>query len=151
MARMTGTLQLDSGSVTNEHVAGSTDIDSDKLQHLHKVGTNFDLAIGGTPAAREEIVYVCEAATATVRGFHALLNDTGTNTDVTFDLKKNGTTILSGAVQIVHGDADKSIHDGTISSPSLVAGDILSIQLAVSSSTGAQGPFAWAEVDENAG
>lgn len=150
-AKLVGTFTYPSGQITNEHISSSAAVDSDKLQHLHKAYTNFDLAIGGTPAAREEIVYVCEAATATVRGFHAMLNDTGTSTSVTFDLKKNGTTILTGVVTIVHGDADKSIHDGTLANAALVAGDILSIQLAVSSSTGAQGPFSWVEVDETAG
>lgn len=151
MARFTGTFVPDSGSITNDHISSSTDIDADKIQHLHKPGTNFALAIGGTPVAREEIVYVCEASTAVVRGFHALLNDTGTSTSCTFDLKKNGTTILTGVVTIVHGDADKSIHDGTLSNSGLVAGDILSIALAQTANTGAQGPFAWVEIDENAG
>lgn len=150
-AKLVGTFTFPSGGITNEHISTSAAVDSDKLQHLHKRGTNFALAIGGTPAAREEIVYVCEAATAVVRGFHALLNDTGTSTSVTFDLKKNGTTMLSSVITITHGEADKAVSDATMSSTSLVAGDILSIQLAVSSSTGAQGPYAWAEIDETAG
>jgi hypothetical protein len=151
MARFTGTFVPDSGSLTNDHIANTTDIDSDKLEHLHKRGTNFALAIGGTPAAREEIVYVCEAATATVRGFHALLNVDGSSTSVTFDLKKNGTTILSGVVTITNSTGDRVVVDGTISNSALVAGDVLSIQLAVSSATGASGPYAWAEIDETAG
>lgn len=153
MAKLTGTLQLDAGSVTNEHISSSASniIDSDKLQHLHKAGTHFDLAIGGTPAAREEIVYVCEAATATVRGFHCLLNVDGSSTSVTFDLKKNGSSILSSVVTITNTTGDRAVQDGTISNAALVAGDVLSIALAVSSSTGASGPYAWVEIDENAG
>lgn len=150
-AKIVGVLTMPSGIVENEHVSSTAAIDSDKLQHLHKVGTNFDLAIGGTPAAREEIVYVCEAAAATVRGFHALLNDTGTSTSVTFDLEKNGSSILSSVITITHADADRAVLDGTISNTALVAGDVLSITLAQTSTTGAQGPFAWVEIDEAAG
>ena len=150
-AKLVGTLTYPSGQITNEHVSSSAAIDSDKLQHLHKKGTNFALAIGGTPAAYEEIVYVCEAATAAVRGFHALLNDTGTGTSVTFDLKKNGTTMLSSVVTITDAGADRAVSDGTLSATALVAGDVLSIVLAQTATTGAQGPFAWVEIDETAG
>lgn len=149
--RLTGTMQIASGEITNEHIAGTALIDSDKLQHLHKVGTNFALAIGGTPAAREEIVYVCKAATATVRGFHCLLNVDGSSTSVTFDLKKNGSSILTGVVTITDSTGNGAVQDGTLANGALVAGDRLSIQLAVSSSTGAQGPYAWVEIDEGAG
>lgn len=150
-SKLVGVITIANGAITNEHVASSAAIDSDKLQHLHKAYTNFDLPIGSTPAAREEIVYVCEAAAAVVRGFHALLNDTGTSTDVDFDLKKNGATMLSAVVTITHSESDRAVSDGTLASTALVAGDVLSIQLVVTSSTGAAGPYAWVEVDENAG
>lgn len=153
MARLTGVFQPDAGSITNEHISSSSSniIDADKIQHLHKAGTNFALAIGGTPAAREEIVYTCEAAGATIRGFHCFLNVDGSSTSVTFDLKKNGSSILSSVVTITNSTGDRAVQDGTISNAALVAGDVLSIALAVSSSTGASGPYAWVEIDENAG
>jgi hypothetical protein len=149
--RFTGTVQVGAGDITNEHIAGTAGIDADKLEHLHKVGTNFALAIGGTPAAREELVYVCKAATASIRGFHALLNVDGSSTSVTVDLKKNGVSILSAPITITNSTGDGVVQDGSISNAALVAGDRLSMQLAVSSATGAQGPFAWAEIDERAG
>ena len=142
-----GTLRLPSSCVTNESVSASTKIDADKMQHVYKPGTNFDLAIAGTPANREEIVFVASQA-GVIRGFHALLNDTGTSTSVAFDLNVNGSTVLSGDVTITHSDSDGVVSDGTISSPTLAIGDIVSIDMAVSSSTGAQGPFAWAEIEE---
>lgn len=150
MARMNGTLVIDEGAIENRHVSNSTTLDADKMQHIQRCGTGFDLAIGGTPAAREEIVFVATTA-GTVRGFHALLNDTGTSTSVTFDLKKNGTTMLSSVITITHSTSDKAVQDGTLSGTSFVADDILSIALAVSSSTGAQGPYAWVAIEENAG
>ena len=148
MARITGTIQLDAGSVEDQHISSGTRIDADKQQHLYRASTNFDLAIGATPVAREEIVFVCEAA-GTIRQFAALCNDTGTAASVTFDLKKNGTTVLSSVVTITNATGDKAVIDGTLSATTLAVGDILSIALAVSSSTGMQGPFAWCTIEES--
>jgi len=148
MARLIGTLQLDAGSVEDQHISSSTKIDADKAQHLYRAWTNFALAIGATPVAREEIVHVCEVA-GTIRQFAALCNETGTAASVTFDLKKNGTSILSSVVTITNATADKAVVDGTLSSTTVAVGDVLSIALAVSTSTGMQGPFAWLTVEEN--
>jgi len=147
-----GNVTLPSGSVGNEQISSNSGdiLDADKLQHLYKPYTNFDLAIGSTPAAREEIVFVASTA-GTIRAFHCLLNDTGTTTDVNFDLKVNGSSVLSAAVNVTNADADKAVKDGTISSAALAVDNVVSIQLAVTSSTGAQGPFAWVEIEENAG
>ncbi len=67
-----------------------------------------------------------------------------------FDCKKNGTTILSSVVNITHSDADRAVKDGTLSVTTVAADDVISISLAVTSSTGAQGPFAWVEIQETA-
>lgn len=143
------TMTVPASAVVDASVSSSASITASKLQLCHKPGTAFGFVIGGTPTTREEIVYVCTQPNgATVSAFHATLNDTGTSTNITFDLKKNGTTILSATVDFTHSDADKTIKDGTISSASLADGDILSIAMTVTSSTGAQGPFAFAEVKE---
>ena len=148
MARMVGTIQLDAGSVKNEHILNTERIDADVQQHLYRAWTNFDLAIGATPVAREEVVHVCEVA-GTIRQFAAMCNDSGTAASVTFDLKKNGTTCLSTPVNIVHGTGDRVVVDGTLTVTTVAAGDVLSIALAVSSSTGMQGPMAWVTIEEN--
>lgn len=148
-SKFTGVLTIANGLIADAHVSSSAAIDADKLQHMHKAGTRFALAIGATPVGREEIVYVAQAS-GTIRAFHCLLNDTGTSTSVTFDLKKNGTTVLSSVVTVTHTDADRTVKDGTLASTTYVADDVFSIQLSVTSVTGAQGPFAWAEFDEAA-
>jgi hypothetical protein len=138
---------LGSGTVGDEQVKTDANIDADKLQHLYKIGSNFALAIGATPAAREEIVFTA-SGTASVRAFKCLLNDTGTSTDVDFDLKKNGSSILSAAVNITNAASDRAVQTGTISAASLTAGDVISLSLATTTTTGAQGPFAWVEIEE---
>jgi hypothetical protein len=149
-AKLTGTLVLDQGSVENDHFSSvaSKALDADKIQPYFVKGTPFGFAIGATPTTREEIVHVATVA-GTIRGFHALLNDTGTSTGITFDLKKNGTTCLSATVSLTQADSDRSVKDGTLSVTSIAADDVLSILMTVTSSTGAQGPYAFVNLEEN--
>jgi hypothetical protein len=145
-------ITIPEGSLGSDHVTAvaGQEIVATKLKHLHKAGTNFDLAIAATPVAREEIVYVASTA-GTINAFSAMLNDTGTTTDCDFVLKKNGTTLMSSDLTILHTDTDREIVDGVLSSSSYAAGDVFSIQLVVNASTAAQGPFAWLEVIETVG
>lgn len=137
------------GSIANVDVSSTAAVAASKLQHRHKPGTNFGLDSDATPTAQTKLVFVASAA-CTINGFHCLLNDTGTSTDVDFDLLVNGVSALSAAVNIVHGDSDGEVKDGTLSTTTLAADDIVTIDLATTSTTGAQGPFAWVEIDEAA-
>ncbi len=148
MGKIVGSITLDAGSVTDQHVSSNAALDADKMQHVYSAGTGFGFVIGGTPTAREEIVYVAKQA-GTIRGFHCLLNVDGSSTSITFDLKKNGSSILSSVVTITDSTGNRVVQDGTLSSTTLAADDVLSIAMAVSSSTGAQGPYAWIDIEEN--
>jgi hypothetical protein len=148
-ARWTGgTFTFESGVVTNESVASNAAIDADKMQHCYKPGTNFGFTTTGTPTSRHELVYVASQA-GTIRGFGCLLLDTGSSTSITFDLLKNGTTVLSSVVTITNATADGLVQAAVPSVTAFAADDRLSINMAVSSSTGAQGPFAFVELEEN--
>jgi hypothetical protein len=146
-ARFVGDLTLARNAVVDENVSTTTRLDADKLQHCYQAGTNFGLAIGATPVAAEHIVHVATSA-GTIRGFHAMLNDTGTTTNVGFVLKKNGTTLMASPLSITEASADRLVVDGSLSNSTIAADDVLSIQLTVTSSTGAQGPFAWVDIEE---
>lgn len=148
MARVTGTLVFDTADISSDSISSTTQIDNDKLQHLYKASTNFDLAVTGTPVARHEIVYVADKA-GTIRNFNALCYDTGTSASVTFDLKKNGTSVLSAPITITNATSDKAVVAGTITTSTIAIGDVITMELAVSSSTGMQGPYAWAVIEEN--
>jgi hypothetical protein len=140
---------LGSSTVGNEQVKSSANIDVSKLRHLHKVGTNFDLAIGGTVASREEIVFVA-STTGTIRGFYCTFNVGGTTGDSDFDLKVNGASVLSAVVNFANGDADTSVETGTINTPALAVDDIVSISVTRNSAHDGTGPFAWVEIEETA-
>jgi hypothetical protein len=146
------------GSITTRDVTTTAAdvLTRDQVRHLHKAGTSFALAVGGTPATREEIIFTASTS-GTVRAFKCLMEDTGTAASSTFDLKKyatggsTGSSVLSAAVTVSNADTDNTPKSGTINSASFVAGDVFTILLTVSTSTGAAGPYAWAEFDELAG
>lgn len=150
-----GTSTVLPGTLTyREHSTAADDaLTRDQVRHLYKGFSNFALAVGGTPATREEIVFVASSA-GVIREFKCGMEDTGTSASSTFDLKKyatggsTGASVLSAAVTVSNADTDNSPKSGTISSSTFVAGDVFTIALSVSTSTGAAGPFAWALFDE---
>jgi hypothetical protein len=144
-----GTLVLPSGCVVDDAISTTAGIDADKMEHVYKAGTNFDLAVGGTPATREETVFIASTS-GVIRGFHFSLTDTGTNTSIAWEFKKNGTTVLSGAGSSTHSDTDRQVKDGSLSVTTFAADDHFTIAMTVTSATGAVGPFAWAEFQETA-
>lgn len=143
-----GNLTPGAATVGDEQVDANRPLGVTKNKHTYSPGTNFALAIGGTPATREEIVFVATSA-GVIRSFRATLNDRGTSTNIDFTLKKNGVSVLSAAVNFTHADADKTVKTGTLSDTAVAAGDIFSIAMTVTSATGAQGPFAEVGIAED--
>ena len=143
------TALVDRGTLTTDHfsAAQADALTRDQTRHLHVKTCHFNFVIGDTPTTKEVIIHVAQGA-GVVRRYAVGLNDTGTSTSVAFELKKNGTTILSAAKTIAHTDTDKTSYAATISISTYVAGDIFSALETVSSSTGATGPFAVATFDE---
>lgn len=150
MGKIVGTVTLDNGSVKNEHFSADTAfaLDADKQQHLYNKGTNFGLEFDAAPVNKDFVVHVAAAA-GTLRGFHAVLYDSGTSTSVTFDLKKNGTTMLSSVITIVHGTGDRVVVDATLSVTTYAAEDVFTMHLDQSANTGATGPYAYAIFEES--
>lgn len=148
-----GALQLPTACVDDESVNASLPLGVTKTRHLHRAGTNFGQLIGDAPTTREVIVYHCSAP-ATVKNFRALLEETGTSTGVTYNLKKyndanpSGLSIISSPISITDATADRAASAAAITSPSLEAGDVLSIVQTMTTNTGAAGPWAEVEVDE---
>lgn len=142
-------ITLPSGSVGDAQVKANANIDADKLEHLHAVGSNFGLERTAAPVAKDFVIYQAQKA-GTVRSFHAMLDDTGTTTNATFNLLKNGTSILAttAGVTITSTNSDGEKVAATISSAAYVAGDRFAAVLAATASTGAAGPFCMARFDE---
>lgn len=144
-----GTLNLPTACITDDAVATNANIAASKLLHSQKPATNFQLVIGGTPTTKEETVFVASTS-GTITGFHCFQTDTGTSASIAYDFKKNGTSVLSAPVTIANTDTDGQIKDGVISVTTFAPGDKFTMSCTVSSSTGATGPDAWAEMIESA-
>lgn len=142
-----GTLTLPAAIIGDEEVNSASPLGMTKTRHLHAKGTNFGLALSGTPVTRTELLYVASAA-GVIREFFALLADDGSSTSITVDLQKNGVTVLSAPISLTHSTGNGVAVYGTISVPTYVAGDRFMVVMTVSSATGAQGPFAKALADE---
>lgn len=142
-----GKTTIDSGSIRNGDIASSANIEATKMQHRHKIGCDFGLAYTDTVADEERIVFVATAA-CTINYFKAKVQgaESGANS-VDFDLKKNGSSILSAAITINSGSGT-SVQTGTISNATLAADDVLSMEMDTTSSD-ATGGFCWVEIDEN--
>lgn len=140
------TLRLPPGSVTNREVSNTDGLQltQDKLWHFTKYTERFGLAIGATPTTQEVILFQADKAGKLGDDISAALNDSGTSTNVTFDVKKNGTTVLSSAISVVHGTGDRTQVAGAFASAAAQAyaiGDVLSCAVTATSTTGAQGPM----------
>lgn len=136
----------DSALGDREHSAGRP-LAVTKARQAPLQWTDFGLAIGGTVVAEERIIHVADGD-ETIRDFRAMLNSAITNGGTaSFDLKKNGSSILSSTVDFSSSDTDRQVKTGTISSDTLVSGDVLSIAITTSSTPDGTGPFALAELD----
>lgn len=142
-----GNIALPSGVVSNSNIAAGAAIDADKLQHIHKVAIDFGVAPDAAPSADVEVVAFRADGSGTIRSVKALLIDTGTSTDVSFDLKKAAegstsfSTVLSSTIDLTHSTTDNTATSGTISAASFVAGDVFQAEMDYTSATGALGPL----------
>jgi hypothetical protein len=129
------------GSITDAAVSASAAIGGAKTLQRFQQTENFGLDSDATPVSTTRTVFMARAA-GTIDYFYASMIDTGTSASSTFDLQKNGTTVLSAVVTISNTDTDRAHEAGTISVGTVAAGDELTMDLVVSTSTGATGPIA---------
>jgi len=149
-------------SIGNAAISATAAIAASKLQHRHKKGTHFGLESDATPSTGTTYSFLVFRASAacTINAFRALLLDSGTqaNTnDFAFDLKKASegsdtfSSILSGTLDLDSDTTDNTAQDGTLSSTTLAAGDLLMIEVTTPATiTGANGMYAEVEIDEAA-
>lgn len=141
---------LPASIVADANVSSVAAIQVTKTRHLLVIGSDTGVDLAGTFAAKSKIIFVASGA-VTVRAFKAMLNAATTTGTAAFDLKLNGTTMLSGVVSFTSADSSGDVKTGTLASTALVAGDILSIETTLAAGTpDGTGPFAWVELDSAA-
>lgn len=138
-----GSLTIASGTVTNAMVASGAALDTAKMLHRYKASVRQ-----ATPAALTELVSVCNGLTGTIRSFKCVSAVKHTSGSTTIDLKKNGTTVLSSTVVLDSGNTNYIAESGTLSVTTLVAGDVLSVVVTISSPVSATGLCYEVEWDE---
>ncbi len=148
-ARFLDTVVIPDGTIVGDKINADADIAREAGRHPIR----FELKQSGTPAASTMIVYECRVSAATVSFFRAVqaAKNTSSNT-TTIDLKKSTgggafATILSAPIVLDSGNTDRVPEAGTISSASLVQGDLLQIVVTASTPDGS-GLAAYGEVEE---
>lgn len=119
-----GGFNIPAGAVADSQVVAGADIASAKLNHLH---TKTYSQPNTTATAETQVLHVAKGAGSVVRfeaGSIAIAVGAAT---CTIDLKKNGTTVLSGVITLDSSNVAYTPEAGTISSADYVAGDVFTI------------------------
>lgn len=144
-----GGVTLPAGVVQNLQVEEGAKLDASKSEsRLRKEYAQVSTAVA---AAEIKVIHVAKAA-GTVLGFVAgLVAKSLSGATVSFDLKKNGATILTGLVVINDTHANYEVVSGTINTTSYVAEDVFEVAVTVDAGGGTlgDGAFAQAVFDEN--
>lgn len=130
------TLVIPSGTIVNASVNAAAAIASSKLEHQH-VKTYGQ---SGTAAAATVPIHVVQGTAGTILSLKAatIAACTGDAT-VTVDLKKAGSSILTGVITLDSANTARVAEAGTVSSATLAAGDFLELVIAVNAGTGSLG------------
>ena len=125
-------------TVTNAKVSADADVDPAKLGHQYKIIR--DLCDHATTAAVKRIIVDYTygvSGTIVAGGVVASVACVGDAT-ITFDIKKNGLTILSGTISLTSATAANTLKEPAgFSSTSVAAGDVISFEItAVNAGTG---------------
>ena len=126
------------GSIVNSDIATGAGIETSKLVHQHVFSIDFNLDDADTPVTTEMTFYM-PTGTATIKEVKAWLVDTGSSTNIDFDLEINGTSALTGVVNFTNSDTNQTSKSGTISTASVTATQYLTAVMTVTSATGALG------------
>lgn len=143
--RHTGTLVPSAGCVADSHVSASADIGVAKQRHRIKVCYSQS----GTPVAATAPVYVCRVSTATIVSVKMGQVAKNSSGSATVDVKKSTgggalATVLSATMVNNSSDTDLTAEAGTISSSSLVSGDLLAVVVTISTPNGTG---LWVEIE----
>lgn len=150
-------IRYPAGGIGAADVESAAGIEASKLEHQHQ--QTYTQASATTAAADRRVIHVVQGATGSVEAIQAsavtkMSSGGGDDKAVTVDLYKNGSSILSAPISMTKTTltANYLLLDGTITSATLAADDVLEIVVAVSGSTGTQalGVFAVVKIREDA-
>ena len=129
------------GTFVDTDFALGAGLQASKMKHQDQKTIDFHLASNGTPVTRTVTAFRAQGP-GSLRAFAAFLTVTGTSTSVVFDVKVNGSSVLTSTITIVDTDANEQLFTTTFNAATLNSGDIVTVIMTVSSASGAQGPVA---------
>ena len=123
------TLTIPAGSLLNAGVGAAAAIGATKTIQQHVLHYAQDSAV--TAASEERVIHVVYGTTGTSVAFECgcVVTNAGDAT-VTFDLLKNGTTVLAAAAEVNSNHSAYELVTATVSTSTLVDGDVLEITIA---------------------
>lgn len=129
------TITLPGSTVGNSQILAGAGIEAEKLEHHHSITENQPNSAATTET---RVIHSVYGATGDVLAFEAgsIVAATG-NATVTLDLKKNGTTILTGVVTLDSGNTAYIVEAGSIDTAPVVDGDVLEVVIVATIGTGA--------------
>ena len=124
------------GSITNASVIAGAGLAASKVEGNHVVTAALSNHATVIAAGRQYLHYV-SGTTGDIITFGVLASVAAVgDSTATFDLYKNGSSILTGTFNLDSGDAAGTLVTGTVSSAGLVATDKLEVVVTVSAGTG---------------
>lgn len=131
LVKLEGNLRIQ--NLVNADVASDAEVGAEKLDHQYQPC----YAQSGTAAAATLAMHVVQGATAVLHAVKvgSIVAAIGDST-VTVDIKKNGTTVLSGTVQLDNANTAYVVESGSLSVTTAVAGDVYTAVVTVSAGTG---------------
>lgn len=129
-----GTVSLPAGNIGNSAIAAAAGVEASKLQHQHQPTYG---QIGTAVSVAEIPFHSVQGAVASLESFSAgsIGVAVGAAT-VTIDIKKNGTTCLSGVITLDTGNTTRVPESGTITVPAGVAGDLYTLVIVATAGGG---------------
>lgn len=121
-----GTMSVPASSVGDSEVEAAANVASSKLEHFHNINAMvFDHA---TDVVTRRIGVFCANSVCTIDEVAVYVTvAAGAATTVAVDLLKNGSTILTGTMDITNALAAHTLLAGTLESATLAADDKLEI------------------------
>ena len=131
------TLVPSDGCITNAAVVAAAGIAASKLQHRHRPFYSQT----GNAAAATVAIHVVRGATGVLNAFAAgSVAKAAGNAAVTVDLKKAGSSILTGVITLDSGNTNRVMEAGTLSNSAVAGGDFLEVVVTADAGTGTLPP-----------
>lgn len=144
-------ITLPANAVNDNAVAAAANLAASKLEHQYE--PCYSQLATADAATDRRVIHIVYGATGSIVDFRVgAITAAGAASSATIDLKKNGSTVLSGTITLDNGTASLALEQPAgYTSTSLVTGDVLEVHItAVAGANLAKGLFAQLVVREKA-